>query len=117
MVEEQELDVYRIAMLADMTSSNVWNLFGPGASTYNYVVQAQYWPTLYGTGDQRLDLVPFLAADFASPSKKKATSTFQPLSSRTISSGQMVPRSQPKTSLSPRRSSKISNSQVTGPIM
>ncbi len=67
MVEEQELDVYRIAMLADMTSSNVWNLFGPGASTYNYVVQAQYWPTLYGTGDQRLDLVPFLAADFASP--------------------------------------------------
>mgnify|MGYP000939977262 FL=1 len=63
---EQELDVYRIAMLADMTSSNVWNLFGPGASTYNYVVQAQYWPTLYGIGDQRLDLVTFLATDFAS---------------------------------------------------
>ena len=63
----EELDVYRIAMLADMTSSNVWNLFGPGASTYNYVVQAQYWPTLYGIGDQRLDLVPFLASAFASP--------------------------------------------------
>jgi ABC-type transport system substrate-binding protein len=64
---EAELDVFRVAMLADMTSSNVWNLFGPGASTYNYVVQAQYWPTLYGIGDQRFDLVPFLAADFTTP--------------------------------------------------
>ena len=61
------LDVYRVAILADMTSSNVWNLFGPGASTYNYVVQAGYWPTLYGLSDQRYDLIPFLAADFASP--------------------------------------------------
>lgn len=65
--DAQELDVYRVAMLADMTSSNVWNLFGPGASTYNYVVQANYWPTLYAIGDQRFDLVPFLAADFTSP--------------------------------------------------
>ncbi len=64
---EKELAVYRVAMLADMTSSNVWNLFGPGASTYNYVVQAGYWPTLYGLSDQRFDLIPFLAADFATP--------------------------------------------------
>jgi ABC-type transport system substrate-binding protein len=63
----KDLDVYRIAMLADMTSSNVWNLFGPGASTYNYVVQALYWPTLYALSDQRFDLIPFLAADFAAP--------------------------------------------------
>ncbi|MCB2202577.1 ABC transporter substrate-binding protein [bacterium] len=63
----KDLDVYRIAMLADMTSSNVWNLFGPGASTYNYVVQALYWPTLYGLSDQRFDLIPFLASDFSSP--------------------------------------------------
>jgi peptide/nickel transport system substrate-binding protein len=62
----KELDVFRIAILADMTSSNVWNLFGPGASTYNYVVQANYWPTLYGLSDKRFDLIPFLAADFAS---------------------------------------------------
>ncbi len=64
--DAKELDVYRIAILADMTSSNVWNLFGPGASTYNYVVQANYWPTLYGLSDKRFDLIPFLAADFAS---------------------------------------------------
>lgn len=64
--DAKELDVFRIAILADMTSSNVWNLFGPGASTYNYVVQANYWPTLYGLSDQRFDLIPFLAADFAS---------------------------------------------------
>ena len=64
---DKEFDVYRVAMLADITSSNIWNLFGPGASAYNYVVQGQYWPTLYAVGDQRFDLVPFLAADFASP--------------------------------------------------
>ncbi len=63
----KELDVYRVAMLADMTSSNVWNLFGPGASTYNYVVQANYWPTLYGLSDKTFSLIPFLGADFASP--------------------------------------------------
>jgi ABC-type transport system substrate-binding protein len=64
--DAKDLDIYRIAILADMTSSNVWNLFGPGASTYNYVVQANYWPTLYGLSDKRFDLIPFLAADFAS---------------------------------------------------
>lgn len=62
----KELDVYRVAMLADMTSSNVWNLFGPGASTYNYVVQANYWPTLYGLSDKTFSLIPFLGSDFAS---------------------------------------------------
>jgi ABC-type transport system substrate-binding protein len=69
-----ELDVYRVAMLADMTSSNVWNLFGPGASTYNYVVQAGYWPTLYGLSDQRFDLIPFLAADFTTPIEEEGDS-------------------------------------------
>ncbi len=63
----KELDVYRVAMLADMTSSNVWNLFGPGASTYNYVVQANYWPSLYGLSDKTFSLIPFLGSDFASP--------------------------------------------------
>lgn len=29
-------------------------------------MQANYWPTLYGLSDQRFDLLPFLAADFAS---------------------------------------------------
>jgi len=65
-ISSKELDVYRIAILADITSSNVWNLFGPGASAYNYVVQSAYWPTLYGLSDERYDLIPFLAAGFAS---------------------------------------------------
>lgn len=65
--QSMEIETYRVAILADITSSNVWNLFGPGASTYNYVVQAAYWPTLYGLSDKRYDLIPFLAEDFASP--------------------------------------------------
>ena len=62
-----EMDVYRVTLLADITSSNIWNLFGPGASAYNYVVQGNYWPYLMVTSDQRFDLVPQLAADFSSP--------------------------------------------------
>lgn len=64
--DSAELDVYRIAILADITSSNVWNLFGPGASAYNYVIQNAYWPTLFGLSHQRLDLIPQMAADFPS---------------------------------------------------
>jgi peptide/nickel transport system substrate-binding protein len=62
--EEAEFEVYRIAILADITSSNVWNLFGPGASAYNYVVQVNYWPTLFTVSDHRWDFVPQFAADF-----------------------------------------------------
>jgi ABC-type transport system substrate-binding protein len=65
--EETALDVYRIAILSDMTSSNIWNLWGPGASAYNYVVQANYWPALYTLGEHRYDFLPRLAADFSTP--------------------------------------------------
>jgi ABC-type transport system substrate-binding protein len=61
------IDVYRIAILADITSSNVWNLFGPGASAYNYVVQSNYWPGLFTLSDQRFDFIPQLAMDFSTP--------------------------------------------------
>jgi peptide/nickel transport system substrate-binding protein len=61
------MDVYRIAILADMTSSNIWNLWGPGASTYNYAVQLTYWERLFTVSDHRYDCVPELAADYGSP--------------------------------------------------
>jgi peptide/nickel transport system substrate-binding protein len=59
-------DVYRMAILADMTTTNVWNLLGPGSSSYNFVVQNQYYPTLFEQSDVRFDIVPSVAADFAS---------------------------------------------------
>jgi peptide/nickel transport system substrate-binding protein len=65
--EASLLDVYRIAILADMTSSNIWNLWGPGASAYNYVVQLSYWERLFTVSDHRYDFVPELAADYGSP--------------------------------------------------
>jgi ABC-type transport system substrate-binding protein len=58
---------YRIAILSDMTSMNVWALYDPDASTWNYTVQTLYWPTLFGLSDQRFDFIPFIAADFATP--------------------------------------------------
>lgn len=58
---------YRIAVLADMTTRNVWDNFGPGASTWNAVVQNNYYPTLYGQSVKRFDLAPSLAADWATP--------------------------------------------------
>ncbi|KPK90426.1 MAG: hypothetical protein AMJ88_16140 [Anaerolineae bacterium SM23_ 63] len=64
--EAAVIDAYRIAILADITSSNVWNLFGPGASAYNYVVQVGYWPGLFTLSDHRFDFVPQVAADFSS---------------------------------------------------
>ena len=65
--EAPGMDVYRIAILSDITSSNLWNLFGPGASAWNYVVQVGYWPGLFTLSDHRYDFVPQLAADYGSP--------------------------------------------------
>lgn len=62
-----EGDVYRIAILDDMTTTNLWNLLGPGSSAYNFVVQLQYYPALFGQSEVRYDFVPSIAADFATP--------------------------------------------------
>lgn len=54
--------VISFAMLADMDGTNVWYLYDtPGASYWNYIVQTQFWPTLYVVSDQRWDFVPFIA--------------------------------------------------------
>jgi peptide/nickel transport system substrate-binding protein len=60
-------DVYKIAILADMTTTNLWNLLAPGSSAYNFVVQLQYYPALFEQSDVRFAIVPSVAADFASP--------------------------------------------------
>jgi ABC-type transport system substrate-binding protein len=65
-VDAAAMDVYRIAILSDITSSNLWNLYGPGASAWNYVVQVQYWPGLFTLSDHRYDFVPQLASEYGS---------------------------------------------------
>jgi peptide/nickel transport system substrate-binding protein len=61
------LDIYRIAILEDMTTINIWNLWGPGASAWNYLVRSGFWPALLELSEKRFDLVTDLAADFPTP--------------------------------------------------
>lgn len=56
-------DVYRIAVLSDMTTLNIWAAYDPDASIWNYAVYGSFWPTAYGLTDHRWDFVPALAAD------------------------------------------------------
>ncbi len=60
--------VMRFPLLADLTSTNVWNLYDNAGSTFwNYVPLNWQWPTLLGQSDQRYDLIPVLAADIPGP--------------------------------------------------
>jgi ABC-type transport system substrate-binding protein len=61
-------DVYRLAILSDLTTFNVWALFDDADSSYwNYAVINSYYPALYGLSDVRFDIIPSVAADFPSP--------------------------------------------------
>jgi peptide/nickel transport system substrate-binding protein len=59
--------VYRIGLLGDMTTRNVWALYAVGGTAADYAVQGEYWPSLFATSDQRFDFIPHLAVDFAAP--------------------------------------------------
>jgi ABC-type transport system substrate-binding protein len=56
-----------VAILSDMTTRNVWALYGPEASFWNFAIQGGYWPTLYTYSPQRFDLIPYVAESFATP--------------------------------------------------
>ena len=56
---------YRVGVLSDVTTRNVWQLYGPEASFWNFAIQGSYWPTLYTYSPQRFDLVPYVAESFA----------------------------------------------------
>ncbi len=59
-------DVYRMAVLSDMTTLNIWAAYDPDASIWNYAVYGSFWPTAYGLTDHRWDFIPSLAADMPS---------------------------------------------------
>jgi len=55
-------DVYRAAILEDMTTLNWWSNYGPiNSSMWNYVVAGTYHPAAYGTSYHRWDYAPFAA--------------------------------------------------------
>jgi ABC-type transport system substrate-binding protein len=58
-------EVIRFPLLADITSTNIWNLWDDaGASYWNYAPLGNQWPTLFALSDVRYDWVPGTAADF-----------------------------------------------------
>ncbi len=55
-------DVYRAAILEDMTTMNWWSNYGPiNSSMWNYVVATTYHPAAYGVGYHRWDYAPTIA--------------------------------------------------------
>jgi len=61
-------DVFRVAVLSDMTTLNFWSAYGPvNSSFWNYVVSATYNPAPYILTAHRWDFVPSLASDFGTP--------------------------------------------------
>ncbi len=56
-------DVYRIAALSDMTTTNIWKAYDPDASIWNYAVYISKYPSAYGLTTHRWQFVPALAAD------------------------------------------------------
>lgn len=58
--------VFRIGMVNEPTTTNIWNVLGPQATSWNLYTQLNQYPYLYGFSPQRLDWVPAWAEDFPS---------------------------------------------------
>jgi peptide/nickel transport system substrate-binding protein len=59
-------DVYRIGILAQPTAGNFWGI-NAVANYWDLAVQSPMRLSLFGVSDQRFQLIPQAAADFASP--------------------------------------------------
>jgi ABC-type transport system substrate-binding protein len=57
-------DVYRIAVLSDMTTRNIWAAYDPDSSIWNYAVYSNMYPAAYTLTDHRWDFVPSAAVDY-----------------------------------------------------
>jgi len=51
-----------VGMPSDITSTNIWNIYGPASTTWNVKVFSHNYGSLYRESDQRFDLVPLIAA-------------------------------------------------------
>lgn len=61
-------DVFRMAVLSDMTTLNIWSAYGPvNSSFWNYAVYGSFYPSVFGLTEHRWDYIPNLAVDYATP--------------------------------------------------
>jgi len=61
-------DVLRMAVLSDMTTLNVWSVYGPiNSSFWNFAVTGFYQPAPYTLSDHRWDYMPDVATEMATP--------------------------------------------------
>jgi ABC-type transport system substrate-binding protein len=52
-----------IGMPADITTTNFWNILGPGATAYNFYTFLNMYPAPMALSDQRFDYVPLAASE------------------------------------------------------
>jgi len=58
---EPPRSVWRIGILSDITSTNIWEILGPSPSPWNFYVLTNRYPTLYRLSDFSRSWVPGLA--------------------------------------------------------
>lgn len=58
------------AMLEDITTTNIWALLGPSASSWNFYPTLNKYSTLYGQADLTYQVVPGVADGFWTPLQK-----------------------------------------------
>jgi ABC-type transport system substrate-binding protein len=60
-------DVYRIALFEDPTTTNYWNLLGPGSIAWNFYILEDQAASLYTLSDVTYQFVPHLAKEIVAP--------------------------------------------------
>lgn len=58
---------YRLGILADITTLNVWAMHDTAQSVVNNLVLSDFYPSLYRFSDQQQAWVPYLASNFPTP--------------------------------------------------
>jgi len=56
--------VFKVGVLEDLTTTNIWAMLGPDSSAWNFYMLLNRYPTLYGLSDVRYDFVPVVADGF-----------------------------------------------------
>ncbi|MBI4219095.1 MAG: ABC transporter substrate-binding protein [Chloroflexi bacterium] len=62
---------WKIGMPADVTTTNIWNILGPGATAYNFYAFLNMYPYPMALSDQRFDYVPSVNADVPTELKQE----------------------------------------------
>lgn len=61
---DRELTTFQTGIYEDLTSTNYWAVLDTEATTWNFYVNGNYKPAMYGLASQRFDWVPGIADGF-----------------------------------------------------